>query len=97
MPLYHNGKLEIQPRVTHCALTADDWELYNLPGRKMAAHKLNNAIKRLANATGATRDSVRQGVTEVMRKHAEVGAFDSEAFWMLEFILNKLFPAAESI
>ena len=55
--------------------TADDWQLYDLPGRDDAAIALNQRFEALVNK-GATRSEVRNGMC--LSDYANLGATDTE-------------------
>lgn len=65
-------------------LTADDWQLYNLPGRDRAAKGLNRAVERKL-AKGEI-----NSLTKVLYPYSKWGAADTEGFHTLERILSQL-------
>ena len=65
-------------------LTADDWQLYNLPGRDRAAKGLNRAVERKL-ARGEI-----NSLTQVLYPYSKWGAADTEGFHTLERILDQL-------
>ena len=70
-------------------LSADDWQLYNIAGRERVAQELNRELEeRLNKAT--TRSEFHYG--DLLSKHSQYGASDSEGFAMVEHILNKVYP-----
>jgi hypothetical protein len=71
-------------------LTADDWDLYDKPGRETAANEMNEAFGRAFNE-GLPRAEVEDAVMAVMRKYDDLGAFDSEPVRMLEHLIDKAF------
>ena len=68
--------------------TADDWQLYDLPGREDAAIALNQRFEQLVNK-GATRSEVRNGMR--LSDYANVGAADTEGRYFVEALLDKTF------
>ena len=67
--------------------TADDWQLYDLPGREDAAIALNQRFEQLVNK-GATRSEVRN---VRLSDYANVGAADTEGRYFVEALLDKTF------
>lgn len=72
------------------AYTADQWELYDKPGRNEAAADLNKALEVCLNAPGADERSVWKGMQEVQQKHAALGGYDSETSHMIEATMKKV-------
>lgn len=68
--------------------TADDWQLYDKPGRMEAARALNRRFEELVNS-GATRSEVRDGMP--LNDFAAYGAADTEGFNFVEDLLDKTF------
>ena len=66
------------------SLTADDWQLYNLPGRDRAAKGLNRAVERKL-AKGEI-----NSMGEVLYPFSKWGAADSEGYHTLYSILERL-------
>jgi hypothetical protein len=83
-------KVQIINREAVIRMTADDWELYDRPGRLDAAREINTAIEQ-AVAKGCARRETEAAALAVMRKHEDLGALDSEGIWHLENILDKLY------
>ena len=79
--------IEIRSTVT-LNLSANDWQLYGLPGREQAAQGLNRELASLIN-NGATRNEIYQ--SDLLSKYSDYGASDSEGFAMVEHILNKVY------
>lgn len=73
------------------SMTADDWELYSGPHAEEVAHAINTAFE-TAVAEGRDRKGVSEATMEVMRKHADDGAIDSEPLWHLDKLLSEVFP-----
>jgi hypothetical protein len=68
--------------------TADDWQLYDLPGREDAAIALNQRFEALVNK-GSTRSEVRNGMC--LSEYANLGATDSEVRYFVEDLLDRTF------
>ena len=68
--------------------TADDWQLYDLPGREDAAIALNQRFEELVNK-GATRSEVRNGMR--LSDYANLGAADTEVRYFVEDLLDRTF------
>ena len=68
--------------------TADDWQLYDLPGRDDAAIALNQRFKALVNK-GAMRSEVRNGMR--LSDYANLGAARTEVRYFVEDLLNMTF------
>ena len=66
--------------------TADDWQLYDLPGRDDAAIALNQRFKALVNK-GAMRSEVRNGMR--LSDYANLGAADTEVRYFVEDLLDR--------
>ena len=68
--------------------TADDWQLYDLPGREDAAIALNQRFEEPVNK-GATRSEVRNGMR--LSEYAKLGATDTEVRYFVEDLLDRTF------
>jgi hypothetical protein len=68
--------------------TADDWQLYDLPGRDDAAIALNQRFEELVNK-GATRNEVRNRMR--LSDYANLGATDTEVRYFVEDLLDRTF------
>ena len=68
--------------------TADDWQLYDLPGRDDAAIALNQRFEELVNK-GATRSEVLNGMR--LSDYANLGATDTEVRYFVEDLLDRTF------
>ena len=68
--------------------TADDWQLYDLPGREDAAIALNQRFEELVNK-GATRSEVRNCMR--LSDYANLGAADTEVRYFVEDLLGRTF------
>lgn len=77
-------------QITTCAVTADQWQLFDKPKRNQAARELNAAFKKAVNS-GKSRGGVNEAVWAPMKKWADLGAMDSEAFHMLSDMLDEIF------
>ena len=69
--------------------TADDWQLYDLPGRDEAAQLVNKAISDSFNS-GSNSHAVWKAAWTEMTKHSNLGMIDSEGCRLLDSIMNKL-------
>lgn len=74
------------------AFTADQWELFDEPGRDEAAEELNRTLQDAVNAEGATAESVRTAMGPVCSKLGHLGADDGEADHLIERVIDKAFP-----
>jgi hypothetical protein len=74
--------------------TADDWHLYDLPGRENAAIALNQRFEELVNK-GATRSQVRNGMC--LSDYTNLGAAGTETRHFVEDLLDKTFDEFESL
>jgi hypothetical protein len=83
--------LDITRRLNGVNLTADDWELYDLPGRDEAAQAINAALVQAFNTPGADRRSVTEQTYAVMNAYSRLGAIDSEGCARLGTCLDQLF------
>jgi hypothetical protein len=72
--------------------SANDWELYDNPGRDDAATALNEHFMRLVN-NGCTRAEVEKGMFPKLREYDELGAFDTEGLCFLSLLLDTTFGA----
>jgi len=73
-------------------ISADDWQLYHIPGADKAAHELNQAVKsalKIASCKAEARDLVWKKMFEL----SDFGAEDSEPGWVLDLILNEVYGA----
>jgi hypothetical protein len=70
--------------------SADDWELYDKPGRDEAAIALNEYFTDLVNQ-GCTRDEVENGMWPKLKEYSELGAADSEGIRFMELLLYRTF------
>jgi len=68
--------------------TADDWQLYDLPGREDAAIALNQRFEELVNKW-AKRSDVRNGMR--LSDYANLGAADTEGRCFVEALLDRTF------
>lgn len=89
-------KLTLRTTVVGLDMDADDWGLFafgeHLEGAEAAAKRLNAKFIELVNA-GQDRDEVRRGMSALMNEpeNVNVGAGDSEPYYELERLLNKVF------
>jgi hypothetical protein len=80
-------------RILHVDITdtAYQWELYtDNPMAEVAAEQINRAFENYVNQ-GMNKDRVRQMMYAVLENYSDVGAYDSEPVWHMEFILDKIF------
>lgn len=63
-------------------LTADDWQLYNIAGRNVAARGLNSAVSKKLAAGDLT------GWYSVLSKYRKWGASDTEGYMTVHKILD---------
>lgn len=79
-------KLEVQSIKVKAKinLTADDWQLYNLPGRDAAARRINRAIERKL-AKGEI-----NSLYEALAPCSKWGATDTEGFMAIAWILERM-------
>ena len=73
-------------------LSADDWQLFDQKGRVTAAKHLNKALEAAVNLEGSTPNSVWRAMNTAMDEFAHLGATDSEACHVVDYVLNKVFP-----
>lgn len=74
-------------------LTADDWQLYDLPGRDAVASELNKALEEFI-AANPTKDSAYKNMGKFekeMWKHSKFGAADSEGYHTFEDVLDEVY------
>jgi len=83
-------RVQIIRREAVVDVSADDWDLYDRPGRLDAAGAINRAIEQ-AVAEGALRRAAEMAALAVMRQHEDLGATDSEPLWRLQNVLDKLY------
>ena len=80
-------------RAITAEFTADQWELFDMPGRDEAARRLNQALTDAVNAEGATASSVWKAMGTVQRELADLGAADSEPQGLIDLVVDKVFDA----
>jgi len=73
-------------------MTAEDWELYTMPGAKGAAQKLNRTFANCIR-TGMLRNATSSAMYKVMSELANFGAADSEPHYHLEKLLAAVYDA----
>ena len=71
------------------SFTADQWQLFDNPGRDEAATALNAALQAAVNAPGATASSVYRDMQSVCSRYGNLGAEDSEADHLIERVIEK--------
>lgn len=74
---------------------ADQWELYDKPGRDDVATELNAALRDAVQAPGATARSVEEAMQVIQRKHDRMGADDSEPQGLINHVIDKIFGDGE--
>lgn len=82
--------IDIKRTVTGVRLTAEDWQLYDLPGRDEAALRLNIALIEAANAH-STAGAAWEAFAPAMRREAKFGACDSEGWAVAEWAFASVF------
>ena len=80
-------------RAITAEFTADQWELFDMPGRDDAARRLNQALTAAVNADGATAQSVWKAMGTVQTELADLGAADSEPQGLIDLVVDKVFDA----
>jgi hypothetical protein len=71
-------------------ISADDWELYDKPGRDLAARTLTLCLEEALNK-GLSKSKVEDEMILAFRHYRDFGADDSEGYRMLEHVLGKAF------
>lgn len=71
------------------SFTADQWELFDEPGRDEAAIALNAALEAAINAPGATESSAYRDMQPVCKEYEKLGASDGEADYLIEKVIRK--------
>lgn len=87
--------LSINRNVTIVAdFSADQWCLYTVtvPKKKIdeTAKTLNGWLEYYVNS-GASRDTVFEGMYKIMQEHSKHGASDSEPYHFLERVLDEIY------
>lgn len=82
--------IEIKRSVS-LSLSADDWSLYDRPGRDDAAEGLNTLIAGEINSA-PDRGSAIAACGPHLDYFRDYGAADSEGWAMVEHIINKMWP-----
>lgn len=72
--------------------TADDWQLYDLPGREDVATALNQRFGKLVNK-GAKRSEVRNGMR--LSDYENLGPADTEVRYFVEDLLDRTFGGGQ--
>lgn len=68
-------------------LKADDWQLYDKRGRETVASEMNKQLERLIR-NHTTREAVANLFDKAQAANADYGASDTEAYAMVERILD---------
>ena len=92
-----NAMKNITYRTTvDCNLTAEQWQLFAaMAGADAAAEALNLAVNTGCNAPDATRASACRTISDTQRKYSKLGATDSEPYYVVDCILDKVFGPCE--
>ena len=69
---------------------ADDWGLYDKPGRDLAARTLTICLESALNE-GLSKSQVADKMVTMMRHYSDFGANDSEGYHTLEDVLRRAF------
>jgi hypothetical protein len=72
--------------------SADDWQLYDMPGRDNIASKLNHGMEVRIHVAPTRRDFK---LGNLLDTYAVYGARDSEGFHMVEHILDRVYGERE--
>ena len=72
-------------------LTADDWALYDLPGRDLIAECLNREVAAAINTPSSNRDAAQKEAGGVLNAFAKYGADDTEGWYTLEDIFTRVY------
>lgn len=84
--------LEISRRATVKAnFTADQWQLFEMPGRDEAAADLNRALEQAIAEPDSDANSVFAFMAKVQEKHAALGAQDSEPDDLIQIVVERVF------
>lgn len=84
--------LEINRRATiKASFTADQWQLFEMPGRDEAATDLNRALEQAIAEPNSTVASVYAFMATVREKHAALGAQDSEPDDLIDLVVERVF------
>lgn len=68
----------------------EDWQLYDEPGVKEAVEELNRVLGQALSVSEA-RLINRQAINEVLEKHSDYGASDSEGFAFVRRCIRLVF------
>lgn len=74
-------------RKVEAVFSADDWQLYDDPGRDAAAASINRVFSEAVNS-GKTRSEVEKLTYAELLNQRDFGAADSEGMWFLQDILE---------
>lgn len=79
-----NG-VEIRKRFkVKLSLSADDWNLYTMPGSKSAARSINSRVGKALSAADI------DGAYKVLSSFKKYGAYDTEPCWVLTQIIRMM-------
>jgi len=86
------SKIKTRTEIVSIDLNPDDWELYSATiNCDRAAAGLNKMLMDSVNS-GKSCDDVREAMQEEMKYFREYGADDSEPHYVLDSLLNIIFP-----
>jgi hypothetical protein len=72
-------------------LTADDWQLYDMDGVEEVAKSLNTSLAYAVDLNNG-REYVETFMGVAMRRYDMFGAFDTEPRYVLQALLNVIYP-----
>lgn len=84
----------IVTRTVRLALTADQWALYDLPGRDDAAADLNKMAEAALNSATTPGDAA-QLIAFAQDKYSSFGAADTEGYTVMNDLIDVAFPQGE--
>jgi len=82
--------VKIQKAITSCALTPEDYEMFDVRESMEAAYEINKAILEHFNNSALSNTQKLDNVMEVMKQYAKCGAYDSEPIRVVERVLQEL-------
>lgn len=83
------NRIKVKKTVSLC-LTAEDWQLYDLPGAGLAAKGLNIAVENAVNSGMGINEAARE-VEKTMEALGEYGASDTEPRYVLDDLINLIY------
>lgn len=81
-------RMEVHTSITELTCHADEWQLYDVPGKGDAARALNKAFIKAVN-DGDTAYAIRKKMHKLMDSMDAYGASDSEPLQMLEILITQ--------